>query len=67
MDVIIGGIDTTTATSIWAVLYILYHPEVAKKMQEELDSQIGGDRMVTMDDKPQLVYINAVINVISNN
>ncbi|PAV60875.1 hypothetical protein WR25_17131 [Diploscapter pachys] len=31
-------------------------------MREELDKQIGGDRMVIMDDKPQLVYINAVIN-----
>ena len=54
-------------TIIWAVLYILHHPEVAKKIQEELDKQIGGDRMVTMDDKPQLTYINAVINVIQNN
>ncbi|PAV75938.1 hypothetical protein WR25_25023 [Diploscapter pachys] len=31
-------------------------------MQEELDKQIGGDRIVTMNDKTQLVYINAVIN-----
>ena len=55
--------ETTSKTLYWAVLYILHHPEVALKMAQELDAQIGGDRIVTMDDKAKLNYVNAVINV----
>ena len=56
--------ETTSNTLYWGALYILHNPEVARKMQQELDKHIGGDRIVTMDDKAKLHYVNAAINEI---
>ncbi|PAV89592.1 hypothetical protein WR25_27089 [Diploscapter pachys] len=55
--------DTSTHVISWGILYILHHPEVARRIREELDSKICGDRIVTLDDKNKLPYTNAVINV----
>lgn len=58
-----AGMDTSTHVISWGILYILHHPEVARRIREELDSKICGDRIVTLDDKHKLPYTNAVINV----
>ncbi|PAV73377.1 hypothetical protein WR25_00269 [Diploscapter pachys] len=61
-DLWIAGMETTSNTIYWTVLYVLHDPEVAQKMHDELDKHIGGDRIVTIDDKANLNYLNAVIN-----
>ena len=63
LDLWSAGIDTSTHVISWGILYILHHPEVARRIREELDSKICGDRIVTLDDKHNLPYTNAVINV----
>lgn len=42
---------------------MMLYPEIQTKFQEELDQVIGSDRFVTMDDKPKLHYVSAVIQV----
>lgn len=42
---------------------MMLNPEIQKKFQEELDQVIGSDRFVTMDDKPKLPYVSAVVQV----
>ena len=37
------------------------NPEAQKRAQEELDSVIGPDRLPTLDDKPSLPYITALV------
>ena len=37
------------------------NPEVQKRAQEELDSVIGLDRLPTIEDKPSLPYITALM------
>ena len=44
-------------------MYLLTHPEAQAKMQMELDQIIGNERRVTLADRSDLPYTNAVINV----
>ena len=37
----IAGTETTSTALNWAVLYTCLHPDVMRRVQEEIDSQIG--------------------------
>ena len=56
-----AGSDTTAMGICTFILYMLNHPEVLKKAQEEVDSVVGADRMPDWDDEPHLPYIVACI------
>ena len=60
-DLWIAGQETTSNTLAWLFLYLVNRPEIQQKVHEELDKFVGSDRVVTMDDKSNLNYINAVI------
>jgi hypothetical protein len=36
-DIFIAGQDTTSSSIIWTFLYLLHHPDVQKKVHQELD------------------------------
>lgn len=42
---------------------MILYPQAQEKVQEELDRVVGTDRFVTMEDKPNLHYTNAVCQV----
>ncbi|KAG7943810.1 hypothetical protein I3843_15G063600 [Carya illinoinensis] len=58
---ILAGTDTTTVTMTWALSLLLNNQETLKKAQQELDLQIGRDRLVMESYLKNLVYIQAVI------
>ncbi|WKX99602.1 hypothetical protein Q1695_014463 [Nippostrongylus brasiliensis] len=62
LDLWIAGMETTSNTLAWSVVYMLNFPDIQAKVQEELDREIGSSRQITTTDKNQLVYTNAVIN-----
>uniref|UniRef100_A0A914D9Q9 Cytochrome P450 n=1 Tax=Acrobeloides nanus TaxID=290746 RepID=A0A914D9Q9_9BILA len=62
IDLWIAGQETTTNTTNFGILYLLTHPEAQAKMQMELDKTIGNERRVTLADRSDLPYTNAVIN-----
>ncbi|PIC24499.1 hypothetical protein B9Z55_017819 [Caenorhabditis nigoni] len=62
MDLWFAGLSTTNITLTWTISYVLHNPEVQKKLHEELDRVIGSDRLISTSDKPDLPYMNAVIN-----
>ncbi|KAG6626676.1 cytochrome P450 CYP82D47-like [Carya illinoinensis] len=61
LSLILGGTDTTTVTMTWALSLLLNNREALKKAQQELELQIGRDRLVMESDVKKLVYLQAVI------
>jgi cytochrome P450 family 2 subfamily J len=53
MDLFVAGSDTTTITLRFALLYLVLHPDVQVKVQQELDRIVGHDRSVSLQDKDQ--------------
>ena len=62
-DLWIAGQETTSSTLSWEMAYLMTYSNVQEKLHRELDQVIGSDRLITMNDKKNLPYINAVINV----
>ncbi|CAH2049755.1 unnamed protein product [Thlaspi arvense] len=53
--------DTSAAAIEWTLSELLKHPEVMKKVQNELAKVVGMDRMVEESDLESLEYLNMVI------
>ncbi|KAH7696120.1 CBN-CYP-33D1 protein, partial [Aphelenchoides avenae] len=60
-DLFLAGQETTSTTLAWGFAYLLHNPDVQRKVHDELDSVIGSERLITVDDKHSLPYLNAVI------
>ncbi|XP_063889355.1 uncharacterized protein LOC135116074 [Scylla paramamosain] len=61
-DLFVAGMETTSSTLTAAVNLISKHPEVQRRMQEELDEVVGRDRLPTFSDVERLPYVQATIN-----
>ena len=65
MDDMFGaGLETTTTTVRWGMLYLTHWPEVQDKAYKYLMNVVGQDRLPTYDDKPSLPYLEAVVHEI---
>ncbi|KAM9324496.1 cytochrome P450 2D6 [Gastrophryne carolinensis] len=62
IDMFTAGIETTTTTLRWAILFMLLYPDVQRKVQKEIDEVIGRSRNPTMADVLKMPYTNAVIH-----
>ncbi|KAG5830934.1 steroid 17-alpha-hydroxylase/17,20 lyase [Anguilla rostrata] len=60
-DIFGAGVETTTTVLKWAVALLIHHPQVQKKIQEELDSKIGMNRHPKLSDRGNLPYLEATI------
>lgn len=61
MDLFFAGMETTVTTLKWAFLLVVLHPEVHRRLLDELDAIPSAQ--ITLKDKPRLVYTQAVIQV----
>ncbi|XP_012928251.1 steroid 21-hydroxylase isoform X1 [Heterocephalus glaber] len=64
VDLFIGGTETTATTLSWAVAFLLHHPEIQRRLQEELDLELGPDSFTSRllyKDRKQLPLLNATI------
>ncbi|KAK4269066.1 hypothetical protein QN277_022271 [Acacia crassicarpa] len=59
-DLLIGAIDTSSATIEWGMSEVLKNPEILKKATDELDIVVGRDRWVEEKDIVNLPYIEAI-------
>ncbi|XP_055478392.1 cytochrome P450 1A1 [Psammomys obesus] len=60
-DLFGAGFDTVTTAISWSLMYLVTNPRVQRKIQEELDTVIGRDRLPRLSDRPQLPYLEAFI------
>ena len=44
-DMWIAGMETTSNTLAWAILYLIHNPMVQKRIHEEFDREIASDRI----------------------
>nr|AJG01371.1 cytochrome P450 33C9 [Bursaphelenchus xylophilus] len=59
-DIWVAGQETTSNTLGWGIAYLVLNPELQKKIHEELDRVIGNERMITIADRAELNYVQAV-------
>jgi cytochrome P450 len=52
-DLFMAGTDTTFNSITFALVYMVRYPHVQRKIQEELDSIVGEDRLPGLEDRPQ--------------
>ena len=60
-NLIAGGNDTIVVTLTWATTLLLNNRHVLKKAQDELDDQVGKERIVNESDIKKLVYHQAIV------
>ncbi|KAK6180750.1 hypothetical protein SNE40_008744 [Patella caerulea] len=60
-EVVAAGYLTTKGALSGFFLLMLYYPEIQRRIQEEIDDNIGGDREPSLDDRGVMHYTNAAI------
>ncbi|KAL9234553.1 hypothetical protein vseg_009412 [Gypsophila vaccaria] len=60
-DMIAAATDTSAVTNEWAMAEVIKHPRVLSKIQQELDTVVGPDRMASESDLPHLNYLRCVV------
>ncbi|KAG2666509.1 hypothetical protein I3760_15G064900 [Carya illinoinensis] len=61
LNLILAGTDTTVVTMTWALSLLLNNHKALRKAQQELDLQVGKERLVKDSDIENLAYLQAVI------
>ena len=59
--IILGGTDTSSASNTWTLSLLLNNPRTLEKVQEEIDTHVGKEKLVTESDLNKLVYLHAVV------
>ncbi|XP_033622084.1 cytochrome P450 2D6-like [Fukomys damarensis] len=61
-DLFTAGMVTTSTTLAWALLLMILHPDVQRRVHQEIDEVIGQGRLPEMGDQARMPFTNAVIH-----
>nr|XP_020143395.1 cytochrome P450 2D17-like isoform X6 [Microcebus murinus] len=61
-DLFSAGMETSSTTLAWALLLMILHPDVQRRVQQEIDEVIGQVRRPEMGDQAHMPYTTAVIH-----
>ncbi len=66
VDLFMAGMETTASSLAWTFLYLLHHPEVQRRVHEEMDLALGrpghSRRPPSLSDRRRLPFACAVIH-----
>lgn len=62
MDIFIAGSETTGKTQEFMIAMMMHHPDIQRKVQEELDAVANGRELLSLNDKENLPYTEATLN-----
>ncbi|NWR78259.1 CP2J2 protein, partial [Centropus unirufus] len=63
-DLFLAGTETTATTLRWALLSMVFYPDIQEKVQKELDALLGCSHLICYEDRKKLPYTNAAIHEI---
>ncbi|XP_077986476.1 cytochrome P450 1A1-like [Glandiceps talaboti] len=61
-DIFGAGFDSSAATMMWFILYMVKHQEIQQRIRDELDQVVGSDRLPCLADKPNLPFTVACVH-----
>ncbi|XP_031827989.1 putative cytochrome P450 303a1 [Nomia melanderi] len=61
VDLFMAGSETTSNTLAFFFLNIILYPSVQAKAHEEIDRVVGRDRFPTLEDRPNMPYMTAIV------
>ncbi|KAJ4836523.1 hypothetical protein Tsubulata_044447 [Turnera subulata] len=61
LDIVMAGTDTSSLAMQWSMAELINHPEVFKKLRQEIISVVGENRLVKESDVQNLPYLQAVV------
>lgn len=62
IDIFGAGFDTIITGLQWSLLYLIKFPNIQDKIVQEIDNQVGMDRLPQFKDRPNMPYTEAFIN-----
>uniref|UniRef100_A0A3B3DNS9 Cytochrome P450 n=1 Tax=Oryzias melastigma TaxID=30732 RepID=A0A3B3DNS9_ORYME len=64
LDLYFAGTDTTSNTLLTGFLYLMGHPHIQERSQQEIDLVLEGKDRVSFEDRNNMPYMQAVIHEI---
>lgn len=61
-DLFVAGMVSTSTTLTWALLLMILHPDVQRRVQQEIDEVIGQARQPEMGDQAHMPFTMAVVH-----
>ncbi|KAK3006204.1 hypothetical protein RJ639_017445 [Escallonia herrerae] len=60
-EIFMAGTEAMSVSMQWTLAELINHPELYKKLREEINTVVGSSRLVEESDVPNLPYLQAVV------